>query len=84
MHRERYKHYDCKIVRIGLILTLSIVCHLCRYSAGFAGSRSGALIATAWASMVHLGEEKYMELTKSIMKVKAQNYLSFNISCCTC
>lgn len=39
--------------------------------AGFAGSRSGALIATAWASMVHLGEEGYLQLTGDIMKVRA-------------
>ena len=32
-------------------------------SPGFAGSRSGALIATAWASMVHLGEEGYLAAT---------------------
>jgi len=37
-------------------------------SPGFAGSRSGALIATAWASMVHLGEEGYLQLTGDIMK----------------
>ena len=70
VYRERCKYYDCEIVRIGLMLELRIFCHLCPYSAGFAGSRSGALIATAWASMVHLGEEKYMELTKAIMKVE--------------
>jgi hypothetical protein len=29
-------------------------------SPGFAGSRSGALIATAWASLVHMGEEGFM------------------------
>lgn len=32
-------------------------------SPGFAGSRSGALIATAWAAMVHLGEEGYLQST---------------------
>ncbi len=32
-------------------------------SPGFAGSRSGALIATAWAAMVHLGEEGYLAAT---------------------
>ena len=36
---------------------------------GFAGSRSGALIATAWASMVHLGEAGYMDATAKIMQV---------------
>lgn len=38
-------------------------------SPGFAGSRSGALIATAWASMMHLGEEGFLKITESIMKV---------------
>lgn len=37
--------------------------------AGFAGSRSGALIATAWASMAHLGEQGYLVLTDKIMMV---------------
>lgn len=37
-------------------------------SPGFAGSRSGALIATAWASMVHLGEEGYLRATDGMMK----------------
>lgn len=32
-------------------------------SPGFAGSRSGALIATAWAALVHLGEEGYLAAT---------------------
>lgn len=32
-------------------------------SPGFAGSRSGALIATAWASLVHLGEEGLLAAT---------------------
>ncbi len=32
-------------------------------SPGFAGSRSGALIATAWAALVHLGEEGYLQAT---------------------
>ena len=33
-----------------------------------AGSRSGALLACAWASMVSLGEEGYMSRVKQIMK----------------
>ena len=41
-----------------------------RELAGFAGSRSGALIATAWASMIHLGEQGYVELTRKIMQVR--------------
>ena len=46
---------------------------LCRVSfvwrAGFAGSRSGALISTAWASMIHQGEEGYLRITDQMMKV---------------
>lgn len=38
-------------------------------SPGFAGSRSGALIATAWASLVHLGEEGFLAITDRIMRV---------------
>ena len=37
--------------------------------AGFAGSRSGALIASAWAALVHLGEQGYLAITKDIMQV---------------
>ncbi|KAK9813985.1 hypothetical protein WJX73_007983 [Symbiochloris irregularis] len=37
-------------------------------SPGFAGSRSGALIATAWAALVHMGLDGYMKLTDDIMK----------------
>ncbi|KAK9815685.1 hypothetical protein WJX72_008120 [[Myrmecia] bisecta] len=37
-------------------------------SPGFAGSRSGALITTAWASMVHLGESGYLKITDQILK----------------
>lgn len=36
-------------------------------SPGFAGSRSGALIATAWAAMVHLGREGYANATQKMM-----------------
>ena len=39
---------------------------------GFAGSRSGALIATAWTSMAHLGQQQYLQLTDAIMKVHLQ------------
>lgn len=41
-------------------------------SPGFAGSRSGALIATAWASLVHLGIEGYLRITDGIMKASKQ------------
>lgn len=41
-------------------------------SPGFAGSRSGALIATAWASLVHLGREGLLEATARIMALAAQ------------
>ena len=39
------------------------------WHAGFAGSRSGALISTAWASMIHQGEEGYLRITDQMMKV---------------
>ena len=39
-------------------------------SPGFAGSRSGALIATAWASLVHLGRQGFLDATGRIMKVR--------------
>jgi len=38
-------------------------------SPGFAGSRSGALIATAWASLNHLGRRGLVELTRGIYEV---------------
>ncbi|KAK9826850.1 hypothetical protein WJX81_007792 [Elliptochloris bilobata] len=41
-------------------------------SPGFAGSRSGALIATAWASMMHLGNEGFLRVTAQIMQVAAE------------
>jgi glutamate/tyrosine decarboxylase-like PLP-dependent enzyme len=44
--------------------------------AGFAGSRSGALIATAWASMVHLGEAGFLDITKRIMQVRHRLWVS--------
>lgn len=37
-------------------------------SPSMAGSRSGALIATAWASLVHLGESGFLSITNRIMK----------------
>ena len=36
-------------------------------SPGFAGSRSGALIATAWASLMHLGRTGFMEATANML-----------------
>jgi len=36
-------------------------------SPGFAGSRSGALIATAWAAMVHLGRDGYLAATEALL-----------------
>ncbi len=39
-------------------------------SPGFAGSRSGALIATAWAAMISLGLDGYMGHTKKIMQAR--------------
>ena len=44
--------------------------------AGFAGSRSGALIATAWVSMVHMGEAGYLEATAKIMQVSLRRVYS--------
>lgn len=38
-------------------------------SPGFAGSRSGAVIATAWASLVRLGEDGFLRATAAIMEV---------------
>lgn len=39
------------------------------FAAGFAGSRSGALIASAWAALVHQGEDGYLSTTKQLMEV---------------
>ena len=33
----------------------------------FSGSRSGALVATAWASLMHVGEKGYLEATRRIV-----------------
>ncbi|KAI3426347.1 hypothetical protein D9Q98_008720 [Chlorella vulgaris] len=44
-------------------------------SPGFAGSRSGALIATAWASLVHMGEEGFMVAAETMMK-SAQQFIA--------
>lgn len=41
-------------------------------SPGFAGSRSGALIATAWAAMVHLGRDGYVAAARGVMAAAAQ------------
>ncbi len=38
-------------------------------SPSMAGSRSGGLTAAAWAAMIYLGEEGYMESAKAIMSV---------------
>ncbi|UCF93461.1 MAG: aminotransferase class V-fold PLP-dependent enzyme [Desulfobacterales bacterium] len=37
----------------------------------FAGSRPGALSATAWAAMVAIGEQGYMEIAKKILETAA-------------
>ncbi|GLC37254.1 hypothetical protein PLESTB_001143300 [Pleodorina starrii] len=39
-------------------------------SPGLAGSRPGALIATAWASLVHLGEDGLLAATRRIMAAR--------------
>lgn len=49
--------------------------------AGFAGSRSGALIATAWAAMLHQGEQGYLRLTDGMMQASAPNTVPPPISC---
>lgn len=41
-------------------------------SPGFAGSRSGALIATAWAAMIHLGREGYRASAKHLLTLSKQ------------
>lgn len=41
-------------------------------SPGFAGSRSGALIATAWSSLVHMGEQGFMHITHQLMQAAQQ------------
>jgi sphinganine-1-phosphate aldolase len=41
-------------------------------SPGFAGSRSGALISTAWAAMVHMGRDGYVAATKIMMDAALQ------------
>ena len=41
-------------------------------SPGFAGSRSGALIATAWAALVHMGKDGYLAATKTMMNAARQ------------
>lgn len=43
-------------------------------SPGFAGSRSGALIATAWASMIKNGLEGYRDATRTLMRA-AENFI---------
>ncbi len=39
---------------------------------GFAGSRPGALIAQAWATMVHLGHEGYVRATREVLTCAKQ------------
>ncbi|HEX9762471.1 MAG TPA: aminotransferase class V-fold PLP-dependent enzyme [Acidimicrobiia bacterium] len=42
------------------------------YSPTMAGSRPGALVATAWAAMLSMGEQGYMEATRSIFETGAR------------
>jgi len=42
------------------------------FSPTFAGSRPGALIATAWAAMVAIGERGYMEIAKKILETGSE------------
>ena len=41
------------------------------FSPTFSGSRPGALIATAWASLVSMGEQGYLEATRRILETAA-------------
>ncbi len=41
------------------------------FSPGLAGSRSGGLVAAAWAAMVNLGEKGYLEMAERIFKTAA-------------
>ena len=52
-------------------------------SAGFAGSRSGALIATAWSSLVHMGEQGFMHITHQLMQVPPHNCATFLHATCS-
>ena len=42
------------------------------FSPTFAGSRAGALSATAWAAMISIGENGYMEIAKKILETGAK------------
>jgi len=42
------------------------------YSPTLAGSRPGALLATAWAALVSMGEDGYLQATKAILETGAQ------------
>ncbi len=42
------------------------------YSPTMAGSRPGALVATAWASLLSMGERGYLEATKAILETGAK------------
>lgn len=42
------------------------------YSPTMAGSRPGALLATAWASLLAMGEQGYLEATRSILETGAK------------
>ncbi|MEN8238266.1 MAG: aminotransferase class V-fold PLP-dependent enzyme [Actinomycetota bacterium] len=42
------------------------------YSPALAGSRPGALLATAWAAMLSMGEDGYLRATKAILETGAE------------
>ncbi len=44
-------------------------------NAGFAGSRSSALTATAWTSLVHMGEQGFMHINHQLMQVPPHDNL---------
>ena len=64
--RKGHSHYN-GLLAAGCGLSLLSV-HLTW--PGFAGSRSGALIATAWASMLHMGNEGFLRITAQIMQAR--------------
>ncbi|TXG56029.1 hypothetical protein EZV62_017342 [Acer yangbiense] len=69
-----YRNHDIRKTQTGLV-NISLVMSVTEWSGGLyvsptiAGSRPGGLIAGAWAAMMSLGQEGYLEYTKAIMEV---------------
>ncbi len=59
--------YACQLLNI-VLCTSSDNFALVYSSAAISGSRPGALIATAWASLVHLGEAGFLDATRRILE----------------